>query len=322
MKSFENKVAAITGAGSGMGRTLAMSLARRGCNLALSDVNVAGLAETAKLAAGHGVKITTSRVDVGDRARVYAWAEEVVRDHGRCNLVFNNAGVSYGATVEGAEYPDFEWLMRINFWGVVHGTKAFLPHLRASGDGHVVNTSSLFGLLSFPGQSAYNASKFAVRGFTECLRQELEITSAPVSATCVHPGGIKTNIARASKVHASLADLGVKDVEGSREEFERMFHVTAEEAAEIILRGVEGNARRVLVGADAKAYDVMQRLMPTAYQWILAKVAKRFMARAPGKKPPAPATTIPRSPAASPSPALADLKVASSHGADPHPPVQ
>ena len=162
MKSFSNKVAAITGAGSGMGRSLAIKLAKRGCHVAVSDVDEKNLAETAKLAGVHGVKVTSKRVDVAKRDEVYTWADEVVADHGKCNLIFNNAGVGYGASVEGCEYTDAEWLIGINFWGVVHGTKAFLPHLRASGEGHVVNTSSLFGLLGFPGQSTYNAIE--VRG--------------------------------------------------------------------------------------------------------------------------------------------------------------
>ncbi len=163
-------------------------------------MNEVGLAETANLVATHGVKVTSKKVDVSKRTEVYAWADEVVRDHGRCNLIFNNAGVAHSATLEGTSYEDFEWIVGINFWGVVYGTKAFLPHLRASGEGHIVNLSSLFGLLSVPGNGTYNATKFAVRGFTEALREELEVTGAPVSATCVHPGGIKTNIARSARM--------------------------------------------------------------------------------------------------------------------------
>lgn len=277
MKSFSNKVAAVTGAGSGMGRSLAIKLAQRGCQVAISDVDEVGLAETAKLAGVHGVKVTSKRVDVSKRDEVYAWADEVVRDHGKCNLVFNNAGVGYGATVEGCEYADAEWVVDINFWGVVYGTKAFLPHLRASGDGHVVNTSSLFGLLGFPGQSTYNATKFAVRGFTEALRIELDMTRAPVSATSVHPGGIKTNIARTARMSKSVADLGVKDLETSARQIEKHFRTTADDAAEIILRGVQRNARRVLVGTDAKVYDVLQRLIPSSYQWVVSKAARFAM---------------------------------------------
>ena len=274
MKSYANKVAAITGAGSGMGRSLAIKLAERNCSVAISDVNEDNLAETARLAGRYGAKVTRTRVDVAKKDEVYAWADEVVRDHGKCNLIFNNAGVGFGSTVEGFGYEDAEWIVQINFWGVVYGTKAFLPHLRASGDGHVVNTSSLFGLLGFPGQSAYNATKFAVRGFTEALAIELQMMDAPVRATCVHPGGIKTNIARAARLHASVGDLGVKDLANSHEKFEKHFRVTADDAAETILRGVQKNKRRVLVGTDAKAYDLVQRFMPGRYHWVLAKAAR------------------------------------------------
>ncbi|HEX4902885.1 MAG TPA: SDR family oxidoreductase, partial [Acidimicrobiales bacterium] len=175
MEQLHGRVAAITGAGSGIGRALAVELARHGTHLALSDVDEVGLAETVTLAEGLGVKVTSARVDVADRAAVHAWADQVVADHGQVHLIFNNAGVALGATVEGVSYEDLEWLMGINFWGVVHGTKAFLPHLRAAGTGHVVNISSVFGLLGIPSQSAYNAAKFAVRGFTDALRMELEI---------------------------------------------------------------------------------------------------------------------------------------------------
>lgn len=282
MKSFAGKVAAVTGAASGMGRSLALALARRGCEVALSDVEERGLAETARLAraAPSRVRVTSKRVDVSDERAVRAWAKEVVDEHGRCNLVFNNAGVAYAATVEGADLADFERVVDIDFWGVVHGTRAFLPYLRASGDGHVVNTSSLFGLIAFPGQSCYNAAKFAVRGFTEALRVELEITGAPVSATCVHPGGIKTNIVKASKVHPSMCDLGFDDIEAGKTRFERAFRVTADEAAEAILRGVQKDARRVLIGADARALDLLQRLLPGRYHGLLARASRRVLAGA------------------------------------------
>ncbi|WP_029919554.1 SDR family NAD(P)-dependent oxidoreductase [Nevskia soli] len=276
MKSFENKVAAITGAGSGMGRTLALRLAAQKCQVALSDVNEAGLAETARLAAQSGVKVTSKKVDVADRAAVYAWAEEVVQDHGKVNLIFNNAGVALGATVEGMSYEDFEWIVGINFWGVVYGTKAFLPHLKASGDGHIINTSSVFGLAGIPSQSAYNATKFAVRGFTEALRQELELAGAPVSATSVHPGGIKTNIARAARMSSSLRDIGLDDKHGS-EKFEKNFITTADNAAKIILNAVRGNKRRVLVGPDAYLIDLMVRLLPSSYQLLTMFFARKSM---------------------------------------------
>jgi NAD(P)-dependent dehydrogenase (short-subunit alcohol dehydrogenase family) len=279
MKSFDGKVAAITGAGSGMGRTLALSLARRGCEVAVSDVDERGLAETVNLAAKHSVKVTSKRVDVAQREQVYAWADDVVRDHGRCHLIFNNAGVSHTSTIEGLEYADFEWIMGINFWGVVYGTKAFLPHLKAAGEGHIINTSSLFGLLAIPSQSTYNATKFAVRGFTEALREELELTRSPVSATCVHPGGIKTNIARSGRIDPSMKDLGVTDLEKSRRNFEKAFRVTAEDAAETILRGVQRNSRRVLIGSDAFFLDLLQRVAPGSYHAVVAAAARRTMKR-------------------------------------------
>ena len=168
MKQFKGRVAAVTGAASGIGRALAKDLARRGAHLALADIDDVGLAETVAQCEGLGVKITSQHLDVADRQAVYAWADRVVADHGAVNLVVTNAGVAMlGAMVESMSYQDFEWLMNINFWGVVYGTKAFLPHLKASGEGHIVNVSSAFGLISFPSQSAYNAAKFAVRGFTD-----------------------------------------------------------------------------------------------------------------------------------------------------------
>jgi NAD(P)-dependent dehydrogenase (short-subunit alcohol dehydrogenase family) len=275
-KSFSGKVAAITGASSGMGRSLAVLLAKRGCELALSDVDEAGLAETAALC--KGVDVTTRRLDVGDAEAIRAWAAEVVRDHGRVNLIFNNAGISYGATVAGAEESDFARVVDIDFWGVVHGTRAFLPYLEKSGDGHVINTSSVFGLIAFPGQSSYNAAKFAVRGFTESLRMELEITGSCVSATSVHPGGVKTAIARRSKTHASLAALGI-DVENAGANFEKAFRLSADDAAEIILAGVQRNARRVLVGNDARVFDALQRIFPGSYHRLVSTIARARMAR-------------------------------------------
>src|ERR1700728_3460221 len=207
MKEFSGRVAAITGAGSGIGRALAHALARQGAHLALSDIDDPSLAETVAQCEGVGVKITSQHLDVADRHAVYAWADQVVADHGTVILIINNAGVALGATVESVSYEDFEWLMNINFWGVVFGTKAFLPYLKQSGEGHVVNLSSVFGLISVPSQSAYNAAKFAVRGFTDTLRMELEIEDANVSVTTVHPGGIKTNIARNARTDASVHDI-------------------------------------------------------------------------------------------------------------------
>ena len=276
MKDFSNKVAAITGAASGIGRALAVDLAGRGADLARSDIDEAGLAETAALAAGKGVEVTTARLDVSDRDAMFAWADQVVADHGRVNLIFNNAGVALGATVADMRIEDFEWLMGINFWGVVHGTQAFLPHLAASGEGHVVNLSSVFGLVSIPSQSAYNAAKFGVRGFTESLRIELDIAGGPVSATCVHPGGIKTNIAKNARMH--VAEGGdVEQMERGRQNLEKAFLTSPEKAAGQILRAVQMNSRRALIGPDAHVFNALARLPAAAYQRLVGLGARRTM---------------------------------------------
>ncbi|MFP1681085.1 SDR family NAD(P)-dependent oxidoreductase [Alloalcanivorax sp. C16-1] len=276
MKQFNDKVAVVTGAGSGIGRALAHQLAGAGARLALSDINEAGLRDTARdLGLGED-RLITEAFDVADRDAVYAFADRVAGHFGAVHLVINNAGVALGATVEDMSYDDFEWLMGINFWGVVYGTKAFLPHLKRAGEGHIVNISSVFGLIGVPTQSAYNAAKFAVRGFTESLRQELEIEGGRVSCTSVHPGGIKTNIARNARMADGMERI-TGDPEKARRDFEKMFRTTPEEAARTILKGVRGNKRRVLIGSDARAIDSMQRLMPTAYQRIM--VAGQKMAR-------------------------------------------
>ena len=277
MKSFENKVAAITGAGSGIGRELAIELGRRKCHMALSDVNEDGLQETVEQVQLSGVRVTSQKVDVADRQAVYAWADQVVEDHGKANLIFNNAGVALASTVDGMSYGDFEWLMDVNFWGVVYGTKAFLPHLKTSGEGHIVNISSIFGLAGIPSQSAYNSAKFAVRGFTESLRQELDMMSCGVSATSVHPGGIKTAIARSGRIDSSIRDLGIDDVDTGAK-FERAFITGADKAARVILDGVRRDDRRILIGPDARVFDWLVRLFPSSYQ-RLAVGYSRFTAR-------------------------------------------
>jgi len=276
VKDFKGKVAAITGAASGMGRSLAVELARRGCHLALSDINQPELDKTAQLASRHGVKVTTARLDVANRDAVFAWAAQAQADHGKVNLIFNNAGVMLAVPAESARIGDFEWVMGINFWGVVHGTQAFMPLLRASGDGHVINTSSLFGLMSMPTQGTYNASKFAVRGYTEALRMELEIEGAPVSATCIHPGGIATNIALAGRVDESVRQVTGVDAERLKKRAHRVIQTTtADDAALQILRGVERNARRVLVGPDARWYDRLVRLLGAGYQSVVVRQGRK-----------------------------------------------
>lgn len=273
MKVLRGRVAAVTGAASGIGRGLALALAEEGVALALCDVDAEGLEQTRARVEGAGVKATAARVDVADRAAVFAWAEQVASDHGRVNLVFNNAGVALGARVARMDLADFEWLMGIDFWGVVHGTQAFLPHLVRSGEGHVVNVSSVFGLIGFPGQSAYNAAKFGVRGFTEALRMELEIERLPVSASCVHPGGIRTAIARKARIGADEEWDG--DREQMNAEFERVARITPEAAARIILAGVRRDARRILVGRDARVVSGLQRLFPASYQRLVVWAGRR-----------------------------------------------
>ena len=273
MKSFENKVAAVTGAGSGIGRALAIELGRHKCDVALSDINEEGLLDTVEQVRRLCVHVTSQKVDVADREAVHAWADQVVDEHGKANLIFNNAGVALASTVEGMSYGDFEWLMDVNFWGVVHGTKAFLPHLKASGDGHIINISSVFGLVGIPSQSAYNSAKFAVRGFTESLRQELDMMNYGVSASSVHPGGIKTAIARSSRIDRSVRDLGISDTD-SREKFEKSFITGADKAARVILDGVRRNQRRILVGPDARVFDWVVRLLPSTYQRITIGYSK------------------------------------------------
>lgn len=267
MRYFEGKVAAITGAGSGIGQQLAMLLAQHGCHLALSDVNLTGLEKTQAMIQQH-VHITLHVVDVAKRQEVEEWAKEVLKHHHKVNFIFNNAGVALGSTVEGMSYEDLEWIMNINFWGVVYGTKTFLPLIEQSGGGHVVNISSVFGLTAQPSQAGYNASKFAVRGFTEALRQELDIQQNGVSALCVHPGGIRTNIANAARMNKNLASLGI-DVENSTRSFNDFLRYSPAKAANEILQAVIKNKRRVLIGNDARALDALQRLMPSAYQRVM-----------------------------------------------------
>lgn len=267
MEDLTGRVAAITGAGSGIGRALAVELSNGGAHVALSDIDDTGLAETVGMCEGRGVKVTSQRLDVAERDDVYAWADQVVDEHGRVNLVFNNAGVALGAPIETMSYEDFEWLMQINFWGVVYGTKAFLPHLKAAGEGHVVNLSSIFGLVSIPSQSAYNAAKFGVRGFTDALRIELEAQDCGVSCTTVHPGGVKTNIARRARVDPSMA--GVADGRDSGEVFDKIAMTTPTKAARQILTAVRKDKRRALIGPDAKVVDLVSRLPAAVYQKAL-----------------------------------------------------
>ncbi len=271
MRSFKDKVAVITGAGSGIGQALAIELAKAGAQLAISDINLENVAATAQQCAALGAKVKHYRLDCGKRDAIYAHAEEVLKDFGSVNLVINNAGVAVNATVREISDEDFHWLMDINFWGMVHGSRAFLPHLTASGDGHLVNISSIFGMIGVPKQSSYNAAKFAIRGFTEALRQELILEKAPVQVSCVHPGGIKTNIAKAARKGASDKD---KDISINFDNFAR---TTATQAASIILQGIKRHKPRIFVGMDAKIIDLLQRVLGARYQNIVGPVYERRM---------------------------------------------
>ena len=252
---------------------MAVLLAKQGCHLSLSDVNEQGLAQTAELVKGSNVRVTTQKVNVANLEEMRAWAQDTVQNHGSVHMIFNNAGVALGSTVEGASYEELEWIVNINFWGVVYGTKEFLPLIKKSGEGHIINISSLFGLTAQPTQSAYNATKFAVRGFTESLRQELDMENCGVSALCVHPGGIRTNIANAAKMNDSLRTLGMNP-EKSAQTFNKLLRCPPEEAARQILEAVQKDKRRLLIGNDAKTLDLIQRILPTGYQKVTALATK------------------------------------------------
>ena len=261
MDGFSGKVAAVTGAGSGIGRALAIELARSGAKVAISDIDAEGLAETERQVRALGAEVHSDRLNVVERESVLLYADALKDHFGTVNQIYNNAGIAYSGDVGASPFKDIERIFDVNLWGVVNGTKAFLPHLIASGDGHVINVSSLFGLMSMPGQSAYNAAKFAVRGFTESLRQEMIIGKKPVAVTCVHPGGVKTSIAR----NATAAE-GI-DVQAAAAMFEKYLANTSPKgAARIILTAVRKKKPRVLVGPDAKALDVLVRVMGARYQ--------------------------------------------------------
>jgi NAD(P)-dependent dehydrogenase (short-subunit alcohol dehydrogenase family) len=278
--SFTGKVAVITGAASGMGRSLSLLLATEGARLAISDVDVTGLAETARSARLLGAQVHEQRLDVANREAVMAYAATVMAEFGVVNLVINNAGIALSGDVEEMAFGDVDRIMDVDFWGVVHGTMAFLPHLIASGDGRLVNISSLFGLVAMPGQSAYNAAKFAVRGFTEALRQEMLINGHAVTVTCVHPGGIKTNIVN------NATAVGARDVEALAELFNtKLARTTSEKAADVILRGARKGKPRVLIGGDAKALDLLQRLTGSGYQRLFAAVAPRLDRKTAARSP-------------------------------------
>jgi NADP-dependent 3-hydroxy acid dehydrogenase YdfG len=259
---FAGKVAVVTGAGSGIGQALAVELARSGASLAISDVDAEGLAQTEQQLKAIGAPVKVDRLDVTEREAFLAYADAVNEHFGKVNQIYNNAGITYISTIEFSRFKDIEQVMDVDFWGVVNGTKAFLPHLIASGDGHIVNISSVLGLMALPGQPAYISAKFAVRGFTEALRQEMVVAGYPVGVTAVHPGGIRTSFG----TNAVIAEGMGLDQDQVLENFDQQVaKTTPEQAARAILAAVGKNKARVLIGSDAKAADLMVRLFGARY---------------------------------------------------------
>lgn len=273
MKSLKNKTAAVTGAASGIGRMLAVNLADEGCHLALADIDAAGLQETVAFIEAR-VKVSTHLVDVSNREQVFGFAQEAARYHGGIDMIINNAGVALGDFLETVPLEDFEWIMGIDFWGVVYGTMAFLPYLKKQPEGHIVNISSINGIIPNPNNGPYCAAKFAVKGYTETLAQEMHGTNIRVS--CVHPGGIKTNIAKNARMNRAMFALSKEKAQKLYEE--ELFRTTADDAAKIIIAGIKRNKRRILVGPDAKAIDLLTRFFPvTAVS--LSGLFSRYIAR-------------------------------------------
>jgi NADP-dependent 3-hydroxy acid dehydrogenase YdfG len=272
MQGFAGKVAVVTGAGSGIGQALALELGRSGASVAISDVDTEGLKVTEDRLSAIGAKVKADRLDVTERERFLLYADEVKNHFGKVNQIYNNAGIAYTGDVDVTAFKDIERVMDVDYWGVVNGTKAFLPHLIASGDGHVVNISSIFGLFAVPGQAAYNSAKFAVRGFTEALRQEMILAKLPVRVTTVHPGGIKTAIAR----NATSAE-GVDSASLAQWFDSKMARTSPERAAQIILEAVAKDRARVLVGTDARILDAFVRISGPGYHKVLVALAKRAM---------------------------------------------
>lgn len=271
MKTLTNKVAAITGAASGIGQMLAVNLSAGGCEVAISDIDAVGLQQTAEMVRKQNRKVTIHEVDVARQDHVEQFASAVVEQHGRVDMIINNAGVSLAQSVEDVTYSDFNWLMGINFWGVVYGVKAFLPYLKQQPESHIVNISSVNGFITWPNHAPYCASKFAVKGFTETLWQELRHTKVRVS--CVHPGGIKTNIARNTRFYRSPGNK--MNHEQAIASFEKIAGTSSEKAAQQIITGVLKNKQRILVGPDAYVLDILTRLFPVKFVKWMAAIAGR-----------------------------------------------
>jgi NAD(P)-dependent dehydrogenase (short-subunit alcohol dehydrogenase family) len=270
--NLAERVAVVTGAGGGLGRGIALALSRHGCHLALADINAAGVAETAGMI--RGVDVSTTTLDVTDREACLTLPQSVLARHRRVDLLVNNAGVAIGGTFEQVDEADFDWLMQVNFHAVVRLTRAFLPHLKTSDAARIVNVSSLFGLIAPPGQTAYCAAKFAVRGFSESLRRELEQACSNVGVTVVHPGGIATNIARNARPPRHITSAEALAMTSERERFQKFLRMSPVKAGEVVVEGIVKDRARVLVGTDAKIGSFLERVVPVGYWNIL----KRSMA--------------------------------------------
>ncbi|WP_406691572.1 SDR family NAD(P)-dependent oxidoreductase [Saccharopolyspora sp. ID03-671] len=276
MSEVRGKVAVVTGAGSGIGREVAFELARRGARLAVSDVDENGLADTVQRLAALGVEAHSARLDVSDRQAVEAYATSVAAHFGAVHQVYNNAGIAAGGAVADNDWETYDEVLGVNLFGVIHGSKAFLPHLIDSGDGHLVNVSSLNGIMGQPRSTAYCASKFGVRGFTESLRAEMLMAGHPVKVTVVHPGGVRTNIASAGLEEARRrGEVTPEDEARVRTYNEKLLKMPPQQAARIVVDGVEAGKERVLVGNDAKLVDLLVRLLPRFYPALAAKFERR-----------------------------------------------
>ena len=275
MTAIAGAVAAVTGAASGIGRALALELAARGCDLALADRDEAGLqAVAAEIAKNPSRKVSVHRVDVAEPKQIEDFAQGALAAHPGLNILVNNAGVALLGQFNEVDQAQMDWLMNINFWGVVHATRAFLPHLSRQREAHIVNLSSLFGLIAPPGQTAYAAAKFAVRGFSESLRHELQMAASPVRVSVVHPGGVSTNIVRNSRMGTGVTD-NARRAE-TIERFDTVAKTTPAAAAQRIIAGIEKNAPRILIGNDARIMDLLQRVLPGTYWSVLARrIARR-----------------------------------------------
>ena len=270
MTAIRGAAAAVTGAASGIGRALALELAARGCDLALADRDEAGLqAVAAEIGKAGSPKVTVHRVDVGEPSQIEAFAQAAISAHPGLNMVVNNAGVALLGSFTEIDQAQMDWLMNINFWGVVHATRAFLPHLAQQREAHIVNLSSIFGIVAPPGQTAYAAAKFAVRGFSESLRHELRLAKSPVRLSVVHPGGVATNIARNSRTGVGMTDNARRAQ--SIERFDSFAKTTPAAAALRIIQGIEKNQPRILIGSDARFMDLLQRFRPATYWAVLAR---------------------------------------------------